>query len=681
MPKETHTGRPPQSRRTKILLGIAGVIVAIPVAAVIFLLTYNWDHARPWLDAKVSEAIGRPFTIAGHLAVQWERPSSSGVRQTWRDYIPWPHLIANDVHVGNPVGMPAGDMASVRRFSFSLNPFALLSRTIAIPVLRFESPSVQLLRLDPEHNNWTFPPQHQTSRWTIDLDRIVLTQGVIHVVDAVTRADLTADVDTLENDPTYGIGWKLRGTYHGARVDGSGKAGAVLSLKRQDTPYPILADLRSGANRIAVEGTVTRPAQLAALDLKLKLAGQSMARLYNFTGVLLPETPAFTTEGHLIGSMGPDGSHWTYDNFKGKVGASDIGGRLEYRTGKPRGKLSGNVVSHQLRFADLGPMIGADSNASKTARGVAAVQPAGKVLPVEQFHTEKWKSLDADVRFATERIVREKTLPINKLSTHLTLKDGVLTLDPLDFGMAGGTLSSHIRLDGSGSGGKDAIKATTKMAARRIQIRQLFPAVEKLQASVGELNGDVSLSGVGNSVATLLATSNGELKTLIDQGTVSKLLLEEMGLNLGNIIVAKLFGDKQVPLNCMATDFIVTNGLMQTKVFVIDTSDARITVDGTISLATEQMDLTIHPETSLRLLSLRTPLYVRGSFGKPEVSVNKGVLALKAGGAALLAAAAAPAAALLPLIHTGPGESSNCGRLLAEMRQKPVAPPGKTRTR
>ncbi len=670
------------SHRGRIALGVAGVVVAVPAIALVVLLTYDWNKARPWLNAKVSEAIDRPFAIKGNLAVHWERPANVIAKgsRSWRDYIPWPHLYADDVHVGNPAGMQAGDMASVHQFSFSLNPFALLGHRIAVPVLRFDGPQVELLRTDATHNNWTFEHQDKPSRWKLELDRVVLAKGVVHVVDALTHADVTADIDTLDNDPAYGIGWTMHGTYNGAPVTGGGKAGAVLSLQQQSTPYPIKADMRSGANRIALEGTITRPAKLAAVDVKLKLAAASMARLYNFTGLLLPETPAFTTEGRLIGSIDGTSSHWTYDHFKGKVGSSDIGGRLEYQTARPRGKLSGNVVSHQLLFSDLGPLIGADSNASKAARGVKPMQPAGKVLPVEQFHTERWKSIDADVHFAAERIVRDKQLPISKLSTHLTMNDGVLALAPLAFGMAGGTMNSTIRLDGSGRSGKDAIKATAKVTARHIEIKQLFPSIQKMQATVGEINGDASLSAVGNSVASLLAGSNGELKTLVDRGEVSKLLLEEMGLNVGNIILTKLFGDKQVKLNCMATDFGVTNGLMHTRTFVADTDDAVITVDGNVNLATEQLDLTLHPQTkSLRLFSLRAPLYLRGSFDHPVVSVDKGVMLLKAGGAAALALAA-PAAALLPLVNAGPGKDSPCAQLLAQAREKPVAPPpGKTR--
>ena len=668
------------SRATMIVLGIVVALVAIVAIALIILLTYDWNRARPWLNAKASEAIGRPFKIAGDLSLTWEKAALAERDRSWHDWIPWPHLVAKDVHVGNPTGT-AGDMASVSQFSFSLNPLALLDKSINIPTLQFQQPNVQLIRTADGKNNWTFKHEDKPSPWKMDIERIVFTKGVVHYKDAIEKADITADVDVLDNNPNYGIGWTARGTFNGAPVTGTGKAGAVLSLKQQTTPFPLQADMRIGAVHVAVEGTLTKPTQLAALDLRLKLAAPSMARLYAISGLVLPETPAFRTEGRLIASIGDD-SRFTYDNFSGKVGSSDISGKLEYKTGKPRGKLSGKVVSKLLQFSDLGPLVGADSNASKTARGVAPVQPAGKVLPVETFRTERWTAIDADVHYSAERIIREKQLPIKKLTTHLTLNNGVVNLAPLNFDMAGGTLTSTIKLDGSGREGKNAIRATAKVSARHIRIKELFPTIPDMQATVGEINGDAQLSAVGNSVATLLAASNGEVKTMINQGQVSKMLLEKMGLNIGNIILTQLFGDKQVKLNCMASDFAVTNGLMQTRVFVVDTEEALINANGTINLANEQMDLRLKPETKgLRIISLRAPLYVRGSFSKPDVSVDKGVLALKAGGAIALGLAA-PVAALIPLINAGPGMDSNCAQLLQAANVKPKAPPpGQTKKR
>jgi uncharacterized protein involved in outer membrane biogenesis len=292
--------------------------------------------------------------------------------------------------------------------------------------------------------------------------------------------------------------------------------------------------------------------------------------------------------------------------------------------------------------------------------------------------------LDADVRFTADRIVKTANLPLNKLNTHITMDNGVLRLKPLAFGLAGGTVNSTIVLDGSGAHGKDAIKATLDATARNIEVKQLFPQVQKIQqATAGDIFAQAKLSATGDSVGEMLAKSNGEVKGLVSQGVVSKLLLEEAGLNVGNVIVTKLFGDKQVQLNCLASDLSVTNGVARTNTFVLDTAEAIVDINGTVNLGNEQMDLRVKPETkALRLFTLRTPFYVRGTFKKPDLQLDKKVLAIKGGAAAALAVIAAPAAALLPLINMGPGRDSPCNALLAQAGAKPQAPPpGQTNKR
>jgi uncharacterized protein involved in outer membrane biogenesis len=675
----TQTTPAKRHRLARVITAVLVLLVAVPVVAVVVLLTFDWNRARPWLNEKVSEAIDRPFGIRGNLSLTWQRQGHSDQDRTWRDYLPLPSLVAQDVHVGNPAAMvqagAAPEMASVRQFAFSLNLLPLLEHQISIPVLRFDTPAVLLLRTPDSKANWVFKQANKPSPWKLDLQRVVFSKGSVHYSDALTRTDATADIDTINADPQYGVSWTLRGKWNQQEVSGSGKAGAVLSLEQQTAPYPLTARLAVGATHIEITGTLTKPTALAALDLRLKLSGNSMARLYALTGVLLPETPAFATEGHLTGTLGPASSDWVYDKFTGRVGGSDISGRLEYKTGKPRPQLSGAVQSKLLQFADLGPLIGADSNASKEARGVAPVQPTEKALPVEKFHTERWTALDANVSFKAQRIVRDKDLPISNVDTQIHLQDGVLALTPLNFDIAGGAFRSNIKLDGSGKRIPDAIAAELKADARHLKIKQLFPRLPAMQATVGEINADLSLSATGNSVAGLLASSNGEVKSVVTDGSISKLLLEEMGLNIGNVVLTKLVGDHPVKLNCMVSDFGVTNGLMRSRLFVADTEDATVNVSGTVNLDNEHMDLTLNPDPKgLRVITLRSPIYVRGTFKQPDVSIDKGVMALRAGGALALAAVA-PVAAIIPLVNAGPGQTTACGSLLAQAKTKPVAPP------
>jgi uncharacterized protein involved in outer membrane biogenesis len=90
--------------------------------------------------------------------------------------------------------------------------------------------------------------------------------------------------------------------------------------------------------------------------------------------------------------------------------------------------------------------------------------------------------------------VRTHDIPFNDIVAHIHMKDKVLSLTPLNFGMAGGDITSNITLDGR----QKTIAAQAKVAARHLKIRELFPKLQSMQASFGEVYGDAALTGHGN---------------------------------------------------------------------------------------------------------------------------------------------------------------------------------------
>jgi hypothetical protein len=151
--------------------------------------------------------------------------------------------------------------------------------------------------------------------------------------------------------------------------------------------------------------------------------------------------------------------------------------------------------------------------------------------------------------------------------------------------------------------------------------------------------------------------------------------MEAAGLNVANVVYEKLFGKRDVKINCAAADFVVTNGVLDSKVFALDTDDAIINMDGHIDLRDEAMDLDIHPHTKgFRIFTLRSPLYVKGTFKDPHVGVNATALALR-GGAMVGLGLLNPFAALIPLIAPSNNKPLPCNDLLAQMRARPDAPP------
>lgn len=639
---------------------------------VIVILTFDWNRLKPTINQRVSEATGRVFEIRGDLSLDWKRAEAE---DGWHAWIPWPLPSASDIVMSNPDWAKTGpQMVTLKQVTFSINPFHLLVKKVALHELDVDGLDLGLERTTDGKNNWSFKKDDdEPSAWTLEFGKLVLKQADLRYLDPNIKLDLKATAQTLDdNNPKgYGLQFTAGGTYNKAPITGGGKTGGILSLKDKGAIFPVQANVHIGKNMIGVEGNITQPTAVTAIDLNLTLAGPSMANLYPLTGVLLPDTPPYATKGHLIGNLNGDRSTWKYEKFTGKVGESDLSGTLEYIVQKPRPLLRGAMVSNQLRLEDLGAVVKADSNAEKKNRDAKAEQPDAKALPTEQFTTDKWGAMDADVKFTGRKIIRDAALPIDDLVTEIHMNDKVLTLTPLNFGVAGGDLTSNIKLNGQ----SNVIQAEIKTAARHLKIKQLFPMLESMQASLGEVNADASLSGTGNSIAAMLASATGEVKGAVTQGSVSKFILEAAGLNVPNAVFAKLFGDKQVQLNCLAGDFEVKSGLMQTEYFVMDTDDAVVAVDGTINLSSEVMNLDVRPKTKgLRIISLRSPLYVKGTFKNPDIGLYKGALAAKAGGAIALGALT-PLAAVIPLINPGRTEAIDCAKLLADYKEKPKAPP------
>ena len=675
----------------RILIWVVVAIAALIVAAILFAALFDWNRARPWLDQRLSASIGRPVAINGDLTVAWSRnPDAEGLSR----WVPWPRFTARDISIANPAWARQPRFATVQQVRFSLSPLALIGHTIEIPSLKLFAPSVDIERDKSGRANWQFQFAQGGGKWKLDIGEVGFDAGALRIDDGKLDLHLDVAVQPLgkpipfdqivaakddktggepppHSDQAYYFGWTAKGSWRSAKATGGGKIGSVLALRDASLPFPLQAELRLRDVHIALAGTLTDPVRLAALNLHLKMSADSMAHLYPLTGLALPATPPFTTEGHLIGRMHAGVFH--YRDFDGHVGGSDVHGDMTYATAGARPKLDGALTSDVLKFSDLAPLIGADSNASKARRGDAVTQPADKLLPVEPFDTTRWRRMDADVRFTGRRIEAKKELPIQNLSTHLVMDDGVLTLDPLRFGVAGGDMDAHLALDGRG----DPMRGKMRVSLRRAQLKKLFPTVELMQSSLGQINGDATLTGDGNSVAKLLGTSDGEVKLLVDNGQVSRLLLEEAGLNLANIAKLKLFGDEPVKINCAAADFNARDGLWRSTLFLIDTETTTIDVDGTVNLATEQLDLTLHPRSKgIRILSLRSPLYLRGTLKNPGAGVEKGPLLARGAGAAVLGTVAAPLAALAAMIAPSHDNENACAGLIAQVR-KPAKASGK----
>ena len=253
-------------------------------------------------------------------------------------------------------------------------------------------------------------------------------------------------------------------------------------------------------------------------------------------------------------------------------------------------------------------------------------------------------------------------LPLEDLSMHVKLLDGVLNLRPLKFGFAGGEIVSTVALDAR----KAPMAAEAAFDFRKVRFARLFPTIDRSRLSAGELGAQIRLKGRGQSVAEVMRTSNGTVAVAMSGGLISHAVIAAASLDGGQLLPLMIRGDEPVAVRCAAISLVVENGIGRSQLMVLDTESARVDGTGVVDLGSEQFEIEIEAKPKQpSILSVRAPLHIEGTFRKPRVTVSSG--ALLRGGAALALSVINPLAALVPLIETGPGEDSNCQQVTASV--------------
>ena len=412
-------------------------------------------------------------------------------------------------------------------------------------------------------------------------------------------------------------------------------------------PLKLIATI--GRADLSFEGSTTDPLHFAGLQGRFTLAGPSLAAVGDPLGITLPTTPAFRTHGTLA----KDGGVWKAVFEEAAIGTSRLNGAFTYDRRPKVALLSGKLGGSRLVLADLGPAVGAPapgeapSPSSRNATGE-------RVFPDKKFDLPSLRAMDANVLIDIAMFDPGTTLiePLRPVRGHLLLADGVLTIADFEGNTAEGRLAGFLQLDGRGTQAlwTADLRALGIDLARWLRLKR-DPALPPYLS--GKLDALVKVKGTGRSTAEILGSLGGDIRIHLRDASISHLIVEASGLDIAQALGVFIKGDDALPILCNVVDLDVANGVAKPKVFVLDTKDSTIWIDGTVSLKSEALDLraVVSPK-DFSPLTLRTPIHVRGTLGKPSVALEPKKLAGKVGAAALLSLLN-PLVAIIPFVDPG----------------------------
>ena len=481
------------------------------------------------------------------------------------------------------------------------------------------------------------------------LGRLAIKESQLAYTDRARHIDVDASIEmTNPDNQAQAVRIDAQGTYRQEPFTLRFQGDPLLNMREADKPYAVDAFVAVAQTEAHAKGRVFNPLTLPRVEMHLTVAGPNPKRLSPLLGFPLPPLPPYKLQGRLVNQE----QMWKFSNFAGQVGDSELSGDMLIKMDGERPFAQAELDSRHLDFDDLSPLIGkapevegGETASAEQKREQVKEAATPTVLPKTPINFDNLRRLDAAIKLRSKHI--ETVLPLDNLTTEITIEAGRLTLEPLDFGVASGEVRSRIELDTR----TQPPKTNIDVEIRHISLKDILSRFDIADESAGIVGGQAKVWLQGGSVADMLASADGGLLLLMAGGRFDDLLVELAGLDLGEALAA-LFGDQEekFAINCAFADIHAKQGVAQLKTFVVDTDDTLFLGDGAIDFTQEGMDLIIDPKPKdLSLFSARAPLHIQGTFAEPRI--RPGASALIRGAASLAMLPVAPLAALIPLLN------------------------------
>jgi AsmA family protein len=631
---------------------VAGVILLAAVVSFGLLLTsalpsdYVQKKALGWGQSR----LGRDVSLEGPLTINWD----------WFT----PHIRAKKLRIANMPGMRDPYMLDISQIDFTLRLWPLLRGRLEIPQLHIQNPQMFLEKKTAQLKNWDFPPASEATavkKAVVPEERsdfpilgvIRVNGGKIVYKDHPRDLDMTLHVDTVkgkgEEDESFAL--KGEGVLEEQKFTLKAAGGSLELLRDTNKEFPLAFEIDVAQTIFSLDGTFTDPVQLQGLDATLNLQGRNLADLFYLLHIPFPPTPAYNLKGHLE----KQGDQWTFTKFSGRVGNSDLSGTVVYNTENERPLLTGNLFSKRMDVADLGGLIG--MSPAKNSQG----NKKGGILPDVPINLKRLRAGDMDLNLTAAKL-HAPGWPLSDMKTHISLKNGLLVLKPLQFGVADGVVKGFIQMNGR----KAVPQVKMDVILRGLSLRRFFTGTHFEAFSKGYFGGQVVMEGPGSSLKQVLGKSDGHIVLILAGGKISRLLIEAADIDIAELMPLLLGKDKTTDIRCGIADFNARDGQLKSELFLLDTTDTNLQGKVEVDLERETIDASLdaHPK-DISLLSLQSKILLKGKLNKPTIMIDPVSTGLRGLGAVALGTIA-PVAALLPFIELGGGRDADCNQLILD---------------
>ncbi|HEU4708450.1 MAG TPA: AsmA family protein [Methylophilaceae bacterium] len=655
---------PESSRILRVILVIVGLLLAVFIVCEIM----GWPFLRQPLQNVMSRQLDRDVRIAAPFSLHL----LGGIK-----------LNVGGLRIAAPGGFDAPYLLDAQNAKLALRYSDLIgwdsaTEPLHIKLLQVGKMDAYMLR-NKQGATWQFKkeqPEQKPTPFPI-FETLVVKDGSAVVQDTVTDADVEMSFHTREGsgDRDAVSVVEAEGTFRQHPIRGRLVTPGFLpaATEHDDRPIPLDVWADYGGVRVDFKGDIADISTDKKIRGNFTIKGPSLGIAGDLFNITLPTTTEFVIKGDIR----RENELLLVDIDSAHVGSSDLSGKFKFDTSGERIVMKGDLNSSNFVLADLAPTFG-----TRAENGTEVPSRDGYIFPDRPLNLPALNKFNADLVLNFKRVDLGKAFrePIAPFKASLSLNSGKLSLAKIDARTADGSLAGTIAVDAhalGASGNPDPrdksrpkpewflnLKWADINLAKWLQKRDSKKPDEPAAYITGILNGKADLKGRGNSTSELLGSIDGDIAASINNGKISHLVIETLGIDVAQALGLVIEGDELLPMQCAVVDMKSTQGVLRPDVAVIDTPVTLVLMDGKINLQKEQLDLRFvaKPENASPFTA-RSPILITGTLADPNVKPKAAPIAARVvGGIAL--AFINPLAAIIPFLDPGSGEHDPCGQAL-----------------
>jgi AsmA family protein len=635
-------------RAVRIAMIGAAAVVLLLGAAIVYLMSIDFDRYRPLLVERIKAATGRDFAIAGRLDL---KPSLT------------PTLAVSDLRLANPPGFSRPDMATIARLEAQIALWPLLSGRLQIDRFALDGAEVTIETDRQGRGNWLFaapaetPTPESGRALTLAIGALTIRNSTLTYRDGRSGHEqrLALVSATLRETGDGGaVEVALQGSADALPFTIAGKTGGFAGLLAGAAPWPVALTATIDKLAATLDGTIAHPRAGSGLAFDITIAADRLAHLEPIVGTTLPASGPFKLAFHLS-----DGDNrFTLDRVDAHLGASDLKGRIEV-TAAARPHLAATLEADRLNLADF--------------TGPAAPrrpQPRGdRIFSADKLPFAELKTGDIELKLAAGQLVAAAAM-LDNFAIDLGLANGLLQLRKVNGKFRGSPFTLAATIDARPA--VPLVSATGRL--EKFDLGGLLKAMAVTDLLSGAVDLDLEGHGAGGSLRQIMAGLDGRLIAVMGKAELATPLFDLIGADLAQTLLPWAAQDRSTHINCAVVRFDAKRGTATSDAMLLDTAKVTVQGAGTIDLASERIQIVLKPQPKERsLISLATPIDVGGTLAAPTLSPDRLALAKGAAGA-VIGNVIIPFGFLVPLISGGTGDENPCVAALSQA--KSAAKPG-----